>query len=357
MALASTDGPWEFTSRLGDTVEIYGPCRRPRAGRESHQVWQLWLFDVQYWLNDPFMRRDALAVYQIIRSLVLSHDIADAIVRAVEKGHLTALHYPRVAYATPTTRPPKSFGEAEWEQWQTNRKYPDPFRAEAASTAVDATPVIGTLKSAGQIVTGTEGFTGKKLDRFYETLGTALSVIPGGKTLLKSSSKTAEVLGEAGGEQALKRQGIVTDPGFTERYHGQDHLGRDRQGLLTETEYKGTKNGNTKVATDVEGYKQGSAKKNLKRADFMLKKKNQGKVGVPSNRIGGPYTEEEMNLYQEIYDNEGQKRHLSTHTNTETGQVRTFTRDNEGGLGDQIDEFQLENFEELKQSLLKKYGI
>jgi hypothetical protein len=38
------------------------------------------------------------------------------------------------------------------------------------------------------------------------------------------------------------------------------------------------------------GRLQVSQKANAKRADTMLNKKRQGKVGQPSNRIGGPYT-------------------------------------------------------------------
>ena len=79
------------------------------------------------------------------------------------------------------------------------------------------------------------------------------------------------------------------------------------------------------------------------------------KVGKPSNRIGGPYTAAEMELWQEIQDKRGRKTHMSAHTNTETGQVRVFERDHKGKIVKQTDEFQLDDFEVAKKKLMKDY--
>ncbi len=77
---------------------------------------------------------------------------------------------------------------------------------------------------------------------------------------------------------------------------------------------------------------------------------------MPSTRIGGPYTTQEMELWQEVDDNGGRKQHMSTHTNTETGQVRVFERDHKGNIVKQTDEFKLDNFESTKQKLIEEHG-
>ena len=108
------------------------------------------------------------------------------------------------------------------------------------------------------------------------------------------------------------------------------------------------------MATDTQGRKQGSAKKNKAYAEKMLRQKK--KVGRASNRIGGPYTAAEMELWQEVYDNGGYKNHISAHTNTETGQVRVFERDHDGEIVKQIDEFQLDDFAAKKKKLIEDLG-
>lgn len=74
------------------------------------------------------------------------------------------------------------------------------------------------------------------------------------------------------------------------------------------------------------------------------------KVDSPSNRQGGPYTQEEIALWQEVEKNKGQKQHFSVHTNTETGMVRTYER-NDVEEPKLIDEFRMDNFDEIKKSL------
>ncbi len=109
-----------------------------------------------------------------------------------------------------------------------------------------------------------------------------------------------------------------------------------------------------RVATDKKGHKQGSAEKNKAYAEKMLTKHD--KIGKPSNRIGGPYTAQELELWQEVHDNDGRKNHMSAHTNTETGQVRVFERDHKGNIVKQTDEFKLDDFAATKQKLIEEFG-
>jgi hypothetical protein len=124
---------------------------------------------------------------------------------------------------------------------------------------------------------------------------------------------------------------------------------RDDNDRLTEWEFKGNKTDSKAVAKDGKGNKQGSKEKNAKRAAKMTKDKV-NKVGLPSNRQGGPYTQEEIELWQEVEESMGDKQHLSVHTNTETGMVRTYDRrdvDNPKLIG----EFKMDHFDEIKQAL------
>lgn len=111
-----------------------------------------------------------------------------------------------------------------------------------------------------------------------------------------------------------------------DRYHGPDGMGVDRKldNRMTETEVKESRNDQVRVSTNTVGRKQGSAKNNRVRANTMTRKERQGKVGKPSNRQGGPHTVGEMELWSEIFENDGDKQHLLIHTNTETGLVKTF---------------------------------
>jgi len=170
------------------------------------------------------------------------------------------------------------------------------------------------------------------------------------KRALTHSRGETEALGELGMHQAKRRLGIETDPRYVNRYHGPDEIGRDtrQDGLMTEWETKAGPNDRVRVAEDKQRNRQGSKEKNRLRAEAMKKKEQQGKVGQPSNRQGGPYQEGEMEMWGEIERKRGNKQHLLVHTNTETGVVRTFEQINGGKIGKKLDEFKLENFEEAK---------
>jgi len=168
-------------------------------------------------------------------------------------------------------------------------------------------------------------------------------------TIKKATTDTrspTEALGKAGMEQAKKRQGLETDKRFKDRYHGPDDLAKDKNGKLAEIEAKGNNKNSTTVAKDKKGRKQGSSKKNKKRSETMGKKSD--KVGVASNRQGGAYTQGELDLWKQIKDTKGNKRHISTHTNTETGQVKVYERDPDGNMTKTLDDFKLDNFDEVK---------
>jgi hypothetical protein len=66
-------------------------------------------------------------------------------------------------------------------------------------------------------------------------------------------------------------------------------MARNKANGLAEWEGKGTNRDSTAVATDKHKNKQGSKEKNRLRAIRMTKDKAK-KIGVPSNRQGGPYT-------------------------------------------------------------------
>ncbi len=169
------------------------------------------------------------------------------------------------------------------------------------------------------------------------------------KKAVKDTRSSSEALGKAGMEQAKNRLGLKTDAQFKDRYHGPDDLAKDKKGKLTEIEAKGNNKNSKAVAKDTKDNKQGSAAKNLNRAEKMAGKLK--KVGVPSNRQGGAYTQAELDLWKQIEDTKGQKRHISTHTNTETGQVKVYERDPDGEIIKTLDEFKLDNFDAVKDGI------
>ncbi len=224
---------------------------------------------------------------------------------------------------------------------------------ETAATVADNLPIVGPTKSALQVITGTDLITDEPVSRLGAVAGIALGLVPGGKLIAKGVIKVSEKLGEKGLVQHEKRTGKATAAGFVKRHKGPDGMTRDN-GKLTEGEAKGAKDGNTRVAKDTQNRKQGSARKNKAYAEKMLRQKK--KVGKPSNRIGGPYTVQEMELWQEVKDNIGRKNHISAHTNTETGQVRVFERDHDGDIVKQTDAFQLDDFAATKKKLIEDFG-
>jgi hypothetical protein len=127
-------------------------------------------------------------------------------------------------------------------------------------------------------------------------------------------------------------------------------MARNKANGLAEWEGKGTNRDSTAVATDKHNNKQGSRKKNQLRAKRMTEDKAK-KIGVPSNRQGGPYTQEEIDLWQEVKDMGGKKQHISAHTNTETGRVRVIGRSQDGNVAEMLDDFKIENFSEMKQAI------
>ncbi|WP_250656896.1 PAAR domain-containing protein [Alkalimarinus coralli] len=171
---------------------------------------------------------------------------------------------------------------------------------------------------------------------------------------LLNSRSSSEALGKVGMEQAKKRQGITTDPRYIDRYHGPDDLALDKSGKLVEIEAKGNNRDSLAVAKNTNLERQSSEKKNKRRAKLMTKQKHK-KVNQPSNRQGGPYVNSEIELWSEIIRSKGQKRHLSTHTNTETGRVRILERDSRGNVTDTLDDFNIESFDKVKQLVMEAF--
>jgi uncharacterized Zn-binding protein involved in type VI secretion len=184
----------------------------------------------------------------------------------------------------------------------------------------------------------------KHMDTLSEPVRTRVRAIlkkaESGQKLTHADNKViTEAVGEIGGQKALARQGIETEEGFVNRYHGPDHMGRDVDGNLVETEFKGSVNDSTQLPTNAKGKRQLSQENNLKRSKKMLGKT--GKVGKASKRIGGAYTKEEMNLWDNIDDIAGNKVLQSTHTNITTGEVKVLKRDLKGKIIEQIDAFNI----------------
>ena len=235
-------------------------------------------------------------------------------------------------------------------------KAPDAKQVRAAiSAAADNAPWVAPVKSALQMVTGADVVTGEPVSRLGAVAGIALGLVPSGKLIAKGMKKISEKLGEQGLNHAQENLKHMPDARFNKRYHGPDAMTRDQDGKLTEWEAKGAQDGNRRVAADTLGNKQGSRKKNKVYAEKMLTKHK--KVGKSSNRIGGPYTPQEMDLWKEVYDNEGRKNHMSAHTNTETGQVRVVERDHRGNIVEGTEtKFPLNDFEATKKNLIKEFG-
>ena len=162
---------------------------------------------------------------------------------------------------------------------------------------------------------------------------------------LTDSKSRQEALGKLGLEDTKERLKITDHPDYIDRYHGPDGIGHDGNNKLVELEAKGNNKNTTQVSENVNGDKQGSSNKNRKRGELMQNKK----VNQPSNRQGGVYTESEIRLWEGIVQKRGRKRHISTHTNTETGDVRVFERDNEGDITSTLDEFTIDNFNEKRE--------
>jgi len=68
----------------------------------------------------------------------------------------------------------------------------------------------------------------------------------------------------------------------------------------------------------------------------------QSKVGKPSNRKGGPYTQEEIDLWKKIGKRGGNKRHTFIRANMTTNRAEVYEQDAKGDLINKIDEFDVD---------------
>ena len=153
-------------------------------------------------------------------------------------------------------------------------------------------------------------------------------------------------------EEAKKRHIMTTDSRYIDRYHGPDDMVHfDTK--LSELESKGTNTGSTSVAKNSSNELQSSAAKNKRRAKQMQKKIK--KINKPSKRQGGPYRQEEIDLWHEILKKSGKKKHLSVHTNTETGQVKFLERDSKGKIAKKLDDFFINDFDPIKETIMEHF--
>lgn len=218
---------------------------------------------------------------------------------------------------------------------------------DVPETAGAATVGIGTdilIGKALKIIGKGAKLLWKHLDTLSEPVRTRVMAIlkkaESGKELTRADKNVVtEAVGEVGGKHSLADKGITHAPGHTERYHGTDHIGYDRDGNLVGTEFKGAAGDSTRLSTHKDGNCQLSEKSNQKQAKKMLGKID--KIGIPSSRIGGTYTAEEIKFWEGIFNNDGKKKLMSTHTNVETGDVKVFNRDSKGKIVEQIDQFNI----------------
>ena len=220
----------------------------------------------------------------------------------------------------------------------------DGAEAEGAA-AMAALPAVEAIVAMVQAL-GTRGRSVvRDPRRFAEDLRAAM----------RHARSEAEVLGKLGKEQAKRRLGHASDARYVDRYHGPDDLTRGPGGRLAEWEAKGSAWGRPPPAKAKGNVRQGSAKKNRRRAKEMVKNKAR-KVGQPSGRQGGPYTAGEIELWSEIERAKGQKQHYFVHTDTREGRVRVYRQDKEGRVKEKIDDFYMEDFEAAKKIIGEVLG-
>ncbi len=69
----------------------------------------------------------------------------------------------------------------------------------------------------------------------------------------------------------------------------------------------------------------------------------QSKVGKPSKRIGGPYTQKEVDLWKGIKKDAGQKKHTFIRANQATNKAEVYEQDEDGTLSKKIMEFTVDD--------------
>ncbi|MEE9354892.1 MAG: pre-toxin TG domain-containing protein [Methylococcaceae bacterium] len=65
---------------------------------------------------------------------------------------------------------------------------------DGASLGLDVLPVVGSFKSLGQLITGTDLVTGEPVNRWMEAVGIIAGIFPGGKGALKGATMGAKVI-------------------------------------------------------------------------------------------------------------------------------------------------------------------
>jgi len=189
--------------------------------------------------------------------------------------------------------------------------------------------VINTVKEEGLslpiVASATVGMAMKKVDKV---------------------KKAMEAFGEKAIEKYKALTGKKTDPDFNRRYHGTDDLVRDEKNKLEEIEVKGTGNPKSKPLPAENNFGlQGSASNNKQRGKRMAKKESKINTDANknSNRIGGPYTQAEVDLWQTIKDDEGQKIHTFIRANQATNKAEVYEQDEFGKLVKKLMEFTVDD--------------
>lgn len=174
--------------------------------------------------------------------------------------------------------------------------------------------------------------------------------------VLKRTRGLSEAVGELAMEVALMRLKMRDEPRFIKRYHGREKIAVDREGRMVGVEAKGRVREARDLSKHDDDIMQLSRAANLKRARSMGQKER--KIGKSTKRMGGAYTQGELELYRFILGRAGMKRLVSTHTNTLSGRTRVFERDGLGRIipseSEPLDEFVLEGLAELKGILGKE---
>lgn len=164
-----------------------------------------------------------------------------------------------------------------------------------------------------------------------------------GKVLpIEKITKGVEEFGERAIAKYRKIVKKKTHPDFPRRYHGHDDLLVDEKNRLEAVEVKATSNPNGKpYPKRNKSGKQGSHANNKQRGKVM--KGKQSKVGKPSNRKGGPYTQKEIDLWKEIERRKGRKQHTFIRANKATNKAEVYEQDKYGNLGKKTHEFKVDD--------------
>ncbi|MCY3622441.1 MAG: pre-toxin TG domain-containing protein [Gammaproteobacteria bacterium] len=85
-------------------------------------------------------------------------------------------------------------------------------REELVSIGVGSVPVVGTVQSVVEVVSGRDYITDERVNRGVAAVGIVVGVVPGGKGALKAGTKVIGKFGPRGGRLTLRKRMEAEDP-------------------------------------------------------------------------------------------------------------------------------------------------